>query len=291
MLEEMLDAPLWVPRFRPSIPHLTYQYHLFLNYLNHHESLQRENAELPPEEPKIRAALAMANDLRESETQFAAQMRNRDRTGEKLLPDEAATSTTSAASGTTDDAPIRVMKWTRIPEGLTMYANGAETPPPATTADLASDFGPEVSRLVAFRSSLETFKKGVDQSQRLLDQLLKLTTAGKTPATNAEAGAVAAARSELLDSMAGIVASLTETESSSSSSSSLSAVDVSLFGVMSDCVREYREVPIVKERLQELAADATRKFKSPIFNRQKDLLQEIKRAKAEFAEKRENQQQ
>jgi hypothetical protein len=273
ILEEMLDAPLWIARYRPSIPHLTYQYHLFLNYLN--SKLEMENAELPPEDAKIRAALRMANDLRESETQFAAQMRNRDRAGEQLLPLEQP-------SSASDDQPVgggggRVMKWTRVPEGLTMYANGADAPPPTGDGSTA-DFGPEYARLVAFRNSLEQFKRGVDQSQRHLDKLLKLSASAKQDSE--EYRSETAARMALLDSMSTIIISLAAAAPGGSSNSS---GDASLLRVMEDCVREYREVPIIKDRLQELAADATRKFKSPLFNRQKELLQEIKKAKADFA--------
>lgn len=84
MLEELTDAPLMVPLYRPSIPHLTYQYHLFLNYPN--SCLDVENSELPEEDKKTRAALRMANDLRESEKAFTQQMVTRNRDGEEPLP-------------------------------------------------------------------------------------------------------------------------------------------------------------------------------------------------------------
>ena len=262
MLEELIDAPLWVPRFRPSIPHLTYQYHLFLNYPN--AKLEVENEELPREDAKTLAALRMANDLRESETAFAAQMRNRNRDGEQLLP----------AQKSAEEEPVgRIMKWTRVPEGLTMYANGADAPAPLTPSEEANDFGPEFARLQNYRNQLEQYKKGIDQSQRHLDKLLRLDAKRQAGGGDAEFDAEDALRMTLLDSMRGIIAAC----------ESLSPADGSLFRCMEDCVREYRKVPLVKNDLQELAADATRKFKSPIFNRQKELLQEMKRAKAEYA--------
>lgn len=298
MLEGLLDAPLWVPRFRPSIPHLTYQYHLFLNYMNC--MLEVENTELPAEDPKIRAALRMANDLRESETQFAAQMQNRNRAGEQLLPAEQP----EGSAGSREEEPVgggvggrRVMKWTRVPEGLTMYANGADAPPPAMEgADDAATFGPVYVGLVAYRNELETFKKGIDQSQRHLDKLLKLKAASKATPSDAAVAAAgganvssgggeadggsaacraeSAARLALLDSMDATIAAL--------QAAPASAPDTSLLRTMAECVAEYRQIPLVRDRLQELAADATRKFKSPVFNRQKELLQEMKKAKAEY---------
>eukprot|EP00164_Ancoracysta_twista_P018501 GFYU01032055.1.p1 GENE.GFYU01032055.1~~GFYU01032055.1.p1 ORF type:complete len:115 (+),score=42.01 GFYU01032055.1:51-347(+) len=56
--------------------------------------------------------------------------------------------------------------------------------------------------------------------------------------------------------------------------------DTFLISNMEGCVVAYESVEMEKSVLQALAADATRKFKSPVFNRQKELLQEMKGHKA-----------
>lgn len=49
--------------------------------------------------------------------------------------------------------------------------------------------------------------------------------------------------------------------------------------VMTECIEAYRRVEAKKLPLQELAADATRKYKFPLFNRMKELLQDMKNIK------------
>jgi EEF1A lysine methyltransferase 1 len=257
MLEQGLDQGLYVPLFRPSIPHLTYQYHCFTNYIA--TKLQVHNPELEREDAKTLSALRMANDLRESEKEFTAQMQNRSREGEAPLPALARAN----ADGTDDGAAGRVMKWTHIPEGLTMYKDGAEAPPPE---EAEIDCGPEYKSAVMRRSLCDTFKRGVDQSQRYLDTLLKLQ--GKTNAEN-EVAKVQAERNALLDSMEGLAATLL-------ADTYKGTADDLLVPIMKDCVAAYRAVTMERQQLQELAADATRLYKSPVFQRQKELLAEMK---------------
>lgn len=261
MLEQMMDRCLYVPLFRPTIPHLTYQYHCFLNY--EATKLQFSNSELPPEDPKIRAALRMANDLRESEVAFTAQMQNRDREGEEPLPSVQR----AMKVGAMNSMGERVMQWTHIPEGLTMYPNGAEAPP----VDSAPvDYGPVYRSCEARRNLYDQFKKGIDQCQRILDSILKAQGKGD------KEGALAKAmqeRTELLASMQSVMEQLM-------GDSEKTAADVALANGMSECIAAYQSVELKKDACQELAADATRKYKSPIFNRQKELLAEMKNIKA-----------
>ncbi|CUI12950.1 methyltransferase, putative [Bodo saltans] len=255
MHSQGLDQGLYVPLYRPSIPHLTYQYHCFTNYIA--TQLQVQNPELEPEDAKTRSALRMANDLRESEKEFTAQMQNRSREGETPLPALARAN----ADGTSDGG--RVMKWTHIPEGLTMYKDGAEAPPPE---EQEIDYGPEYKSAVERRALCDAFKRGVDQSQRFLDALLKLQ--GKSNA-EVEVAKVETERLQLLDSMEALSATLLADPYKSTP-------DELLIPVMKECVAAYRAVKIERQLLQELAADATRKYKSPVFQRQKELLAEMK---------------
>eukprot|EP00744_Colponema_vietnamica_P004629 GILI01006878.1.p1 GENE.GILI01006878.1~~GILI01006878.1.p1 ORF type:complete len:262 (+),score=57.99 GILI01006878.1:3-788(+) len=58
--------------------------------------------------------------------------------------------------------------------------------------------------------------------------------------------------------------------------------------VMQQCIDDYTNAPasLTKAAAQELAADATRKYKSPLFNRQKVLLADIKKHKKDFLAKK-----
>lgn len=263
MLEQGMDQGLYVPLFRPSIPHLTYQYHCFTSYVA--TQLQFFNPELEAEDPKTLAALRMANDLRESEVEFTAQMQNRNREGEAPLPSLARAHTDgSAAAG--NSSSNRVMKWTHIPEGLTMYKDGAEGPPPA---EQDIDYGPAYKSAVERRALCDAFKRGVDQSQRFLDALLKVQ--GKPHAAE-EVEKIERERGDLLREMEGMSTTLLADPYKSSS-------DDLLITVMRDCVAAYRAVKIEKQLLMELAADATRLYKSPVFQRQKELLAEMKALK------------
>lgn len=61
-----------------------------------------------------------------------------------------------------------------------------------------------------------------------------------------------------------------------------SGVHVPYMASMRECIEAYRSVEVKKIPLQELAADATRKFKSPLFTRMKELLQEMKKIKVNY---------
>ncbi|KPA76128.1 hypothetical protein ABB37_07897 [Leptomonas pyrrhocoris] len=65
----------------------------------------------------------------------------------------------------------------------------------------------------------------------------------------------------------------------SSSSSTTIEKEVPYAAAMTDCIAAYRTVEAKKVPLQELAADATGRFKFPIFARMKELLQRIKELK------------
>lgn len=89
MLEHHLQGPLYIPRFRPLVHYLTYQYVCFTNYVATRLN-ERINDEVEPEEEKILAGIEIANRIRASEEEFAQQMRARLReTGEQPLPNAA----------------------------------------------------------------------------------------------------------------------------------------------------------------------------------------------------------
>lgn len=286
MLEQGLDQCLFVPLFKPSIPHLTYQYHCFLNYQA--TRLNSPNPEIPAEDAKIAAALQMANDLRESELAFSAQIHGRDRQGEVPLPAVQRALLREAQGAEDPNADVgqpiygdRVLQWTHVPEGLTMYANGA-TGPEVAAEDV--DFGPEYRALEYRRQQLEVFKKGVDKSQKLIDALSKNAIrqskggAGDASEKPSE-DELATARQALAEHLASQEAILREFAEATADGAT---ADTMVVSTMERCIAAYRDAaPEDRAKLQELAADATRKFKSPIFNRQKELLQEMKKLKAE----------
>lgn len=138
-LEELLDAPLFIARFRPCVAHLTYQYVCFCNYeptkLNVMNS-EVESRECDESALRVRSAIEMANELRRSEKTFAAQLHQRDRTGEVPLPSmthahddlhhtTASPNTTGRSEAPVDwnSLPLHAMPWGHIPEHLRPYAN------------------------------------------------------------------------------------------------------------------------------------------------------------------------
>ncbi|ESL11376.1 hypothetical protein TRSC58_00875 [Trypanosoma rangeli SC58] len=276
MLEGLLDAPLFIAPFRPAITNLTYQYVCFTSYKA--TRLAQVNSELPPEDPKIMAATLMANDLRESEREFTAQMRQRDRQGEVPLP---VTQHYDAPSTDLADLPISAMKWGYIPAGLTVYANGDKAPP-ANSGD--HDYGSVYREVEALRVMLDNFKRLIDLSQKHLDVLLRLQHKCKRQeegedSSAAETALLAAkeAFAKTLEEMRGIVTSVESSEARVAAESGV--VAPGYISAMKECVEAYAAVPLQKRWLNELAADATRKFKSPVFNRMKELLQRLKEIK------------
>lgn len=356
MLEGLINGPLFIPRFRPYVCNLVYQYVCFLNY--DATRLQRANPEVPeddPESQKLWAAITMANDIRHSETAFALQMEQRDRDGEAPLPtlahehdvalgivdangDLVQAGATAGAAGQGErqlrdltNVPISEMRWSYVPEGLTMYpANGSAPGAGAEAAQGEADeedpaaLGPVYSAALTLRAQLDDFKGRIDQTQKLLDKQMKLRhqrvkltkekqqqlqqqqEEGRTEGASAGADLEAALaqvtrdiesseadRTAHLDAMAALAAAIVDKErqladlkAREQQSAEGECVNgegqaggspaIAYESAMTACVAAYRAVEVKKIPLQELAADATRKFKSPVFSRMKELLQEMK---------------
>ncbi|KEG07307.1 hypothetical protein DQ04_10231000 [Trypanosoma grayi] len=314
VLEGLLDAPLFIASFRPAIAHLTYQYVCFTNYGA--TRLAQANAELPPEDPKITAAIQMANDLRESEQAFTAQMRQRDRKGEQPLPaalhhqqqeqqNRSTMEETPVGNGNGNNAaamadiPLSAMKWGYIPEGLTMYANGNDAPPAERSgSDGTDEYGDAYRGVVALRETLDAFKRHIDLAQKHLDQLLKLQQKrakqdqGKMAELSATDAAFAAGREQLtatLESMRGFI--VTAEASEARLADVCGETVLSYIAAMKECVEAYAKVEVRKQELSELAADATRKYKSPVFNRMKELLQRLKEIKKQHQQQQQQQKE
>lgn len=274
VLEGLLGSdfpPLRIPKYRPSIPHLTYQYHCFVNYPA--DSLEFDNPELPPEDPQSVAARTMANDMRDSQVAFASQMINRDRANEVAIPKLAAQQLGE------NEGYTSAMKWTRIPEGLTEYANGASAPPPSQ-GDEEKDFGPAYNGIVKRRETMEQFKKGVDQVMKLCDSILKVAPGAKSK-TLQTPEALEAEKVRLIAEKEALLASMEEMRQGLAAADATDRGDVCV--QMSECLTELGKAhTLTIDQYRELSADCTRKYKSKIFNRQKELLQQMKAAKKEF---------
>lgn len=348
MLEGLINGPLFIPRFRPNVCHLVYQYVCFLNY--NATRLRTANPEVPEDDPescKLWAAIDMANDIRHSETAFALQMKQRDREGEALLPTIAheqdvrmgivdangdLTGRGEARQTEREDdvaqRPISEMRWSYVPEGLTMYPEGNDAPPPEGAAggeeEDPSLLGPVFVCVRDLRTKLDDFKGRIDKMQKLLDTQMKLRhhrvkltkakqqqpqqtgqpegegvgaeTDEVLAGVSREIEASEAGRTAHLDGMALLASAIVADErelaklkarerqnSGGAEGEADTCVDesaaVSYEAAMSDCISAYRAVEVKKVPLQELAADATRKFKSPVFSRMKELLQEMKEIK------------
>lgn len=276
VLEGLLDAPLFIASFRPAIAHLTYQYVCFTNYKV--TKIVEPNAELPPEDPKIMAAIQMANDLRESEQAFVVQMQRRARDGESPLPTDAHREAPADAIG--EQLHMGTMRWNYIPAGLTMYANGDAAPP---TERRDEDYGDAYREIGALRGVLDEFKRCIDLSQKHLDVLLKLQqkrarqTGAEVCVTDAAIGETRQQFAATLDDMRAIIATAEVSEARLAAAGDRAVLSYIL--AMQDCVKAYATVPLRRQDLNELAADATRKYKSPVFNRMKELLQKMKEIK------------
>ncbi|CCD12494.1 unnamed protein product [Trypanosoma congolense IL3000] len=303
MLEGLLDGPLFIAPFRPSIAHLTYQYVCFTNYKPTY--LAQVNGELPPDDPKIAAAIQMANDLRESEKAFTVQAQQRDRRGEQPLPTTMRTNNAQTGNcASVDDAtiipgvPMSAMKWGHIPEGLTVYPNGNDAAPPSGAGGSGSgseskvDYGETYHNIVTLRETIDNFKGQIDLLQKHLAEMLKLQQKrDKLEARGGEAVVLLAGVNDTmssyreqfvstLDTMRGLIASIEVMEAQLASTTG--EASVIYVGAMRECVEAYATTPLEKQRLNELAADATRKYKSPLFNRMKELLQRIKDIKKSY---------
>ena len=319
MLEEAIDGPLFIALHMPSIPNLVYQYYIYTNYPASSQQLQtlstevlfgqpKNGAPADEDEKKVLRALQMANDLRESEVAFTQQARNRNRDDEEVLPAFARQKQAeidrknryvandgslvpeikccAAPTGGTIDGsnpllnkPIDEMRWNHVPEGLSEFANADPTAFDETTV---TDYGAQYNAATKARSMLDEFKKGVDSLQRHCDTLLKLKDKEKRAV---EASADVAPIKQQFEDTSNIKKQLESSMRAikvelESSEELKGQADTFLIACMEGCVVSYENVEIEKSVLQALAADATRKFKSPVFNRQKELLQEMKGHKA-----------
>ncbi|CCW63958.1 unnamed protein product [Phytomonas sp. EM1] len=201
MLEGKWGGPLFIARFFPLVRKLTYQYVCFTSY--EATRLRAANEELPPESPKLLAAIEMANSLRESEEAFMAQMAERRREGEQPLPTTAferdscegtaappAPSRVGLTAEQLAQIPIKDLEWNYVPEGLSMYPegqtgvlkrdeagnpeNGFHPTNGCPTLEEQQDYGPIYALCVDLRQNLETFKNHIDALQRLLDLQMRL---------------------------------------------------------------------------------------------------------------------
>ncbi|KPI86004.1 hypothetical protein ABL78_4937 [Leptomonas seymouri] len=341
MLENLMDRPLFIAAFYPLVEHLTYQYVCFLSY--EPTVLSQPNPEVGEVDPKMIAAIRMANDLRSSEKEFALQMAMRKREGEERLPTAAYERDLQLANDPVlrrkieeeerrgvdwDSIPIEKMEWGHIPEGLTMYPEGSAPLPPGTggkTAEAAGaeaaaseSFGPEYDACVKLRADLDAFKGCIDAMQRHMDEQMKLRrqrvkltkelaalkeqsqtddkgsdAEGAVLAMEAQIDEVTAAinaneteRTERLDAMEQLADRIEQVERTlaslrvpQTSSTSCAAEEVPYASVMADCIAAYRKVEAKRAPLQELAADATGRYKFPLFARMKELLKRIKELK------------
>lgn len=334
MLEDLLDAALFIPDFRPTVTGLVYQYSCFVNY-NHVSDKPSEaypegrgvgkvNEEIETEDPKQKSARQMANDLRESEVEFLVQMRTRQRDGEQKLPTIArerelqaerknkkngaggdddhdaddngdvnnqditiiAAGTNYARPKLTDATPISEMKWGYVPEGLQMYKDGAAAPHDGTrTEEVAPEtYGVIYVNAMKKRETLDVYKKLIDEAFKKLDAV-----------TGAKDGSSqqGVAQQDLNDHRAKVAATLKAYAELCNSNDVAVAVaaadgdkkkDLSLLDLMKKFVDKLNDPNLLSAvgAVKDFAIDATRLYKSPAFNRQKELLQVLKVEKKKY---------
>lgn len=318
MLEELLDGPLFIPLFRPLVMSLTYQYVCFLNY--EATRLCRVNDEVEAEDPKIRSAIEMANNIRQSETEFTLQMQQRKRDGETALSrrayerekeeqlkgkkDGAAAAAVEAKD--LSNVPLSEMPWGHVPEGLAAQeqppppVDGEEAAAAALAAAVAKD--PEYTTLMALRTHLDALKGTVDGTQKVLEKLLQLQGSHQKKmkaflAADEKGNTVEEAEEEFkkafaelqelrlakLEEMMSLLTTVRKEEEVCAAFEGSQLAPPLYLNAIPECVEAYKSVAIRKQALLELASSATGKYKSPIFIRMKAVLQEIKRVKAKIA--------
>jgi hypothetical protein len=263
MLEELVETSLLVPEFQPSIPKLVYQYHCFVSFPP--ARLNSPNEELPPEDPTALAARSLANDLRESQNAFAAQVQGRNREGEVPLQVRAISSS--------DADPA--MKWTYVPEGLREYPEGQTGPDAATETDYGEEY-----------RAVEAKRNKMTQLRALVDDVIKTAEAALKPYASLESETDEVKRNTAADKVAQCeklkAAKLDEVKAVAAEIAhlDLSGVDRrTVCALMSTFVDDWQAPLKAKDQYMEKCADATRLYKSPIFNRQKELLAELKAIK------------
>lgn len=309
VLENLLDQPLFIPAFRPTVCHLTYQYNCFINYphLSGPTGVTKTNAEIPPEDDEQCRARMMANDMRESEVEFLAQMRTRKRDGERQLPapregveaalkadrfdscpaSKAIAAAAAAAKPVAHEGPDGQMRFAGLPAGVSEYKDGAEQPPEEGPQIPDEAFGPAYMTAMQRRSALDAFKKAVDVAFKKLDviSIARESAAAKKIENGGEKEV--AELMEHADETSKIAAAYVALCRASSGSDDLAASkkDVALVNTMNSFVQRLKSDTGLydKDAAKEYAIDATRNFKSPAFNRQKELLQVMKNEKKKYA--------
>jgi hypothetical protein len=304
MLEEALDSALFIPDFRPTVLGLVYQYNCFVNYPHisgpktaenpEGRGVGKINKEIPAEEITIMKGRMTCNDLRESEVEFLAQMRTRKREGEQLLPQQKPGDDDKSCSAPkkpiNDQTPITEMKWGYIPEGLQMYKDAADAAAAAQAQQQPQDevppetYGPAYVNALRRRETLEFFKKAVDDSFKKLDVIVN----AKPTTSEEEMNNLKQVFKDHADkTVAPIAAAFAELCNGPTADKK----DTALVDMMKKFLIKLSDPTLVTpDAAKEFAIDATRNFKSPAFNRQKELLQLLKVEKKKFNDAQQQEQ-
>ncbi|EPY16581.1 hypothetical protein STCU_11128 [Strigomonas culicis] len=189
-------------------------------------------------------------------------------------------------------------------------AGGRHAP---AAAEEEGQFGAAYAQAKALRSTLDRFKNQIDAMQKLMDRQMKLRVQ-RVKARKDEAAAALVAeltqqidaseveRAEAIAAMRQLQAQIVSGEAAyarlqqeappaddaepkptpataATEESADAATPVPYAGAMDECLEAYATVEAKRQPLQELAADATRKYKSPLFSRMKELLADMKQLK------------
>eukprot|EP00796_Vickermania_ingenoplastis_P011222 gene11222-7794_t len=206
---------------------------------------------------------------------------------------------------------VEEMPWGHIPEGLKMYADGEGADPKEASVSVMTAETPAYTQAVELRKQLDTFKGTIDDLQKLLNQQLlaknkclkkkkeiaehdgsseaerHAALQAELEAAEAAAAAVAVLREEKLATMTAMIEAVAAGEGElarllkedAAGSEESHSPSLAYLEGMRECVEKYRSVVISKAALLELASSATGRYKAPVFNRMKSLLQEIKAIK------------
>ena len=239
-------------KFQPSIPNLVYQYNTYCSFSP--KFLDEINPEIAISDAD--PAKQIQRDLLESREQFISMAQNRTgRQNEAIIPLDR----------------VRKNTWDNVPEGMSEFPVGglAEVAPP-------QDFGEEYNKLLNLRTKVGEVSKMIDSAVKPIDKFWRLSegiekNAADPVKVDKLQSDLEAAKKLHTDQLKDLLSykEFFPTEDEDSVGRLIDEA-IQLLTV---------ETSIKKEQFQKIAPDVQMKFKSPLFNKQKMMLAELKELK------------
>eukprot|EP01060_Flectonema_neradi_P023969 TRINITY_DN323_c7_g1_i1.p1 TRINITY_DN323_c7_g1~~TRINITY_DN323_c7_g1_i1.p1 ORF type:complete len:405 (+),score=88.19 TRINITY_DN323_c7_g1_i1:49-1215(+) len=242
-------------KFQPSIPNLVYQYNTYCSF-SPTQFLDEINPEIAISDAD--PAKQIQRDMLESREQFISMAQNRSgRATEAIIPLDR----------------VRKNTWDKVPEGMTEFPEGG-----LTTAS-PKDYGEEYNKLLDLRGKVGDVSKLIDSAVKPIDKFWRINEGiekhasepAKVEKLQADLEAAKQLHSDQLEALRGFK-DVFPTEGEDSVGRFIDDA-LKLLSV---------DTSIKKDQFQKIAPDVQMKFKSPLFNKQKAMLAELKELKKNF---------